>query len=394
MDRQIICFAVPSFELALVRLNDSTLRTRPLALAPFNTPRALLHDVSPEAKQDGLHIGMPLEHARRLCPSLHVLSPNPYRVRSADQSLMNVVAHYTPVWEPARPGAFIMDVTGTARLFGPACDVVAKVQQEVFDRYRLDGLAGVGGNKLVAQTAARLIEPSELYEVRPGSERHFMAPLSVLLLPGLQRPCMRKVLERLDDLNLRTLGEVAESPLDALELAVGDYARTLYRWAQGIDHVPVLPPARQPSLEEIVALEPDEVDDSVLMGRLLDALQGLCRTLRSQRRVCGSLALTIRYSDQLEVTKRERINPETCWECDLSPIVSALFRKCVRRRIRLQAMTLIMTGLTAYAEQVSLFDDRPLDEQRRYDRAKKLALALDQLQARYGEGAIHYGRNH
>ena len=130
------------------------------------------------------------------------------------------------------------------------------------------------------------------------------------------------------------------------------------------------------------------------MGRLLDALQRLCRTLRSQRRVCGSLALAIRYSDQLEVTKRERINPETCWECDLSPIVSALFRKCVRRRIRLRAMTLSMTGLTAYAEQVSLFDDRPLDDQRRHDRAKKLAVALDQLQARFGEGAIRYGRSH
>lgn len=394
MDRQIVCFAIPSFELALVRLNDPTLCTRPLALAPFNTPRALLHDVSPEAKQDGLHIGMPLEHACRLCPSLHVFSPNPYRIRSADQSLMNVVAHYAPVWEPSQPGSFVMDVTGTVRLFGPACDVAAKVQQEIFDRYRLDGLAGVGCNKLVAQTAARLIEPSELYEIRPGSERPFMAPLSVRLLPGLQRPCMRKVLERLDDLNLCTLGEVAESPLDALEVALGDYAGQLSRWAHGIDSVPVLPPTAQPSLEETVWLDPDEIDDSVLMGRLLDTLQGLCRTLRSQRRVCGSLALTIRYSDQLEVTKRERINPETCWECDLSPIVSALFRKCVRRRIRLRAMTLSMTGLTAYAEQVSLFDERPSCEQKRRARAQALSVALDQLQARFGERAIRYGRSH
>lgn len=394
MDRQIVCFAIPSFELALVRLNDPTLRTRPLALAPFNTPRALLHDVSPEAKQDGLHIGMPLEHARRLCPSLHVLSPNPCRVRSADQSLMNVVALYAPVWEPSEPGSFVMDVTGTARLFGPACDVAAKVQQEIFDRYRLDGLAGLGCNKLVAQTAARLIEPSELYEVRPGSERPFMAPLSVRLLPGLQRPCMRKVLERLDDLNLCALGEVAEIPLDALEVALGDYAGQLSRWAHGIDSVPVLPPIAQPSLEETVCLDPDEIDDSVLMGRLLDALQRLCQTLRSQRRVCGSLALAIRYSDQLEVTKQERINPETCWECDLSPIVSALFRKCVRRRIRLRAMTLSMSGLTAYAEQVSLFDERPSREQKRRARAQALALTLDQLQTRFGEQAIHFGRNH
>jgi DNA polymerase-4 len=71
-------------------------------------------------------------------------------------------------------------------------------------------------------------------------------------------------------------------------------------------------------LEETVLLDPDEIDDSVLTGRLLDALQQLCRTLRSQRRVCGRLSLTIRYSDHIEVTKHKRLTPETCWEYDLS----------------------------------------------------------------------------
>ncbi len=394
MDRQIVCFAVPSFEVAVARLNDPTLRTRPLVIAPLNTARALLREVSPEAEQEGLYLGMPLDHARHVCPSLQVLSPNPHRVRTTDDSLIRVVARYAPVWEPSQPGSFLMDVSGTGRLFGPACDVAARVQHEILAQYQLDGVAGVGSNKLVAQTAATLIQPSELYDVRPGSEQVFMAPLSVRSLPGLQRPCMRKVLERLDDLNLLTLGEVAQSPLEALELVLGDYAGQLFRWAQGIDHVPVLPPASQPSLEEAVRLEPDEVDDPVLLGRLLDVLQRLCRRLRNQRRVCGSLSLTIRYSDQVEVTKRERVVPETCWECDLAPVLSLLLQRCFRRRVRLRLMTVSLTRLTAYAEQVSLFDERSIDEQRRHERAKQLAIALDTLHDKFGEEAIRYGRSH
>jgi DNA polymerase-4 len=203
---------------------------------------------------------------------------------------------------------------------------------------------------------------------------------------------MRKVLQRLDDLNLLTLGDVAESPLDALALALGDYASQLSRWAQGIDHAPVLHPAIQPSLEETVTLEPDEIDDPVLWGTLLDVLQRLCRTLRSQRRVCRSLSLTIRYSDQVDVTNRERVAQETCWEVDLSSQLYLLFQRCFRRRVRLRLMTVSMTSLTTYAEQVSLFDQRPLDEQRRRERAETLAVALDTLHARYGEQAIRYGR--
>ena len=394
MDRQIVCFAIPSFEVALARLNDPALRTRPLAIAPLCTPRALLREVSLEAEWDGLHVGMPIEQARRLCPSLQVISPNTFRVHSANQSLFNVVAHYAPVWEPFQPGSFVMDVTGTTRLFGLACDVAAKVQQDVLERYHFEGVAGVGSNKLVAQTAATLVEPSELYDVRHGSESVFMSPLSVRALPGLHRPCMRNVLERLDDLNLLTLGEVAESPLEALALAVGDYAGDLSRWAQGIDHVPVLPPAIQPSLADTVTLEPDAVDDRVLWGRLLDVLQRLCRTLRSQRRVCGMLSLTIRYSDQVEVTKQARVIPQTCWEVDLFLPLDALFQRCFRRRVRLRVMTVNMTGLTAYAEQVSLFEERPLDEQRRNERAKSLAMAIDKLHERFGEQAIRYGRSH
>jgi DNA polymerase-4 len=285
-----------------------------------------------------------------------------------------------------------MDVTGTGRLFGPAYNVAAKVQQEVLERYRLDGVAGVGSNKLIAQTAAALIGPSELYDVRPGSEEVFMAPLPVGTLPGLQRPCMRKVVHLLDDLNLCTLGDVAGSPLDALEIAFGDYAGSLSRWAQGIDSVPVLPPTVQPMLEETILFEPDEIDDPVLIGRSRDALQRLCRTLRSQRRVCGRVSLTIRYSDQIEVTKHERIHPETCWEGDLSSVVTALFYKCMRRRIRLRAVTLRMSGLAGNAEQRLLFEERTRDHWQR-ERAQKLAVALDALTARFGEQIIRYGRS-
>ncbi len=393
MDRQIVCFAVPSFEVALARRANPALRTRPIAIAPLQSSRARLRELSPEAERDGLTIGMPVLYARRLCPTLEVLPPDPARIHTAEASLLRVIGRYAPIWEPTIPGAFLLDVTGTGRLFGPACDIAAKVQHEILDEYQLDGVAGVGTNKLIAQTAASLMAPSELYEVRPGSEPEFMAPLSVHTLPGLHRPCMRTVLQRLDELNLETLGEVAESPLDALEAVMGDYAGQLSRWAHGMDPLPVLPPALQEGVEETISLDPDEIDDPVLIGRLLDALQRLCRTLRSQRRVCTGLILTITYSDQRMVTKRERVSPETCWEYDLSARVVTLFQKCMSRRIRLRTMTLSLTGLTAYAEQGTLFDDRSSSEQRKQERAKRLAVALDTLQTRFGPDAVRYGRS-
>src|SRR3977135_1875972 len=116
MDRQIVCFAIPSFEVALARLNDPALRTRPVAIAPLNTARALLLELSLEAKHEGLRVGMPIEQARRLCPSLQVFSPTPPRVNYATQSLFSVVTRYAPIWELFQAGSLMMDLTGTTRL--------------------------------------------------------------------------------------------------------------------------------------------------------------------------------------------------------------------------------------------------------------------------------------
>ncbi|HRC44996.1 MAG TPA: hypothetical protein PLT27_13165 [Nitrospira sp.] len=392
MDRQIVCFAIPSLEIALARLSHPLLRNRPLAVAAIDTPRALLRELSTEAEREGLYVGMALDRARHLCPSLHVSPPNPRQVATADRSILSVIQRYAPTWEPFRPGSLMMDLTGTTRLFGSACDVAAKIQTDVLTQFHLDGVAGVGTNKLVAQTAATLVEPSELYDVRSGSERLFMSPLSIRVLPGVHRPCMRTVLKRLDDLNLRSLGDVADSPLDALEATLGTYAGQLSRWAQGIDATPVLPPVAYLVLNDTATLNPDEVDDARIQGRLADSLQRLCRTLRSQRRMCGGLSLTLRYSDQREVATKARVIPETCWEIDLSGLLQGLFQRAFRRRIRLRVMTVTLTDLTGFAEQGSLFDERPPEEQRARDRSQRLARALDHLHQRFGEQAIRYGR--
>lgn len=63
MDRHIVCFGIPAFEVAVVRLRDPCLSTRPVAIAPLNTSQACLREVSSEAEQAGLGIGMPVEQA-------------------------------------------------------------------------------------------------------------------------------------------------------------------------------------------------------------------------------------------------------------------------------------------------------------------------------------------
>ncbi len=393
MDRQIVCLAVPSFELALARLAEPRLRHQPVGLAPAPRPRNRLNEVSPEAMADGLYPGMTVQQALQRCPALHILTPNWVRTTQAHATLSHIVTRYAPVWEPTSPGAFLLDLTGTTRLFGPTCDTAARLQRDIAMQVHLDGVLGIGSNKLVAQTAAGLVQPAQLYEVRHGSERAFMAPLSIETLPLLHRPQMTQIRRCLADLNLRTFGDVADIPLPALDIAVGKWAAPLLRWAQGIDSTPIIPPPVQPELTCSHVLQPDTNDDRILWNRLADLLEELCRTLRTRQRVCRQLALTVRYSDHITTGGHRTIDPASYWDIDLRPSLQALFRQCVRRRISMSMLTLSASGLTDPAEQCNLFDVIEPTHQLRI-RAQQLTLALDRLRTRFGNGIIRYGRHH
>jgi DNA polymerase-4 len=252
-----------------------------------------------------------------------------------------------------------------------------------------NSVIGLGGSKLVSQLAATtLTRPPQILSIHSGYEQSFLTPLPTMLLPGLHRAHTSRVLQRLEDLNLRTLGAIASVPLTHLKAAFGASAGLLHDWASGIDSSPVRPPAAQPAIERSLRLDQDEMDDLVLLGRLYGLLERLCAILRQQRRVCRHISLTIRHSDHVECTARQTHPHGTYWEADLEPMVTRLFYRCFRRRIRLTRLTLQLARLEPPAEQLSLFDE----PKAAMPNTHRLSLALDAIRAKFGEQALSWGK--
>ena len=389
MYRHIVSFEIPTLGIALARLADSSLRHRPVAMAPTSASasRALLQEVSREARDEGVTAGMAVGQARRLCSALAILTPDPLRIRQASERLFDVVARVAPVWEPRRPGHFFLDLTGTARLFGLASDTAARIEREVTQRYGLAGVAGVANTKLVSRIAARLVSPLQLCEVRAGSERAFLAPLPLTTLPGFGRFPKPSALAILEDLNIATLGALAEVHQQHLELVFGQQGVLLHDWALGYDPSPVLPPRQRSRLEESLNVEPDELDEGRLLGLLSSVLERLCHELRKQQRLCRCLTLTLRHSDHVVMNGRRELPWSTHWEAELFPSLQTLFQRRFRRRVRVRSMTLGVENLVPIDGQLPLFPEKVS-----LLKPRRLALALDRLRERFGEEAIWFGR--
>jgi DNA polymerase-4 len=389
MERQIACLSIPSFEIALARAQDAALRQRPVAVAPVHTSRALLREVSPEALAEGLQPGMSIELAKMMCPALRIVPPDPSRVLAAHRELEQRVFPCAPAWESIRPGSLFLDFTGTTRLFGPPIDTAARIGRELTRQHGWESVIGLAGSKLVSELAAATLKrPPQVLWIHSGSEPPFLAPLPTMLLPGLSRTSTSLIVQRLEDLNLRTLGAIASVSLAQLQTVFGTSAVLLHDWALGIDPSPVHPPSAQPVIERTLPLDPDEVDDAVLLGRLYGLLETLCATLRQQQRVCRRLRLSLRHSDHVEKAAYERLPHGTWWEAELQPVLIRLFYRCLRRRVRVTRLTLQIDRLDLPAEQLSLFNERGSVP----PASHRLSTALDAIRAKFGEHVLHWGK--
>ena len=249
--RNIIHLHVAALPIAVARISCASIRNRPVAVAPLESDRPLVLSVSGEARREGVFKGMPLSKAMKRCPGLKVLPPDPEALENACGQLARAAARYTPVWEPSRPGHLYLDLTGSERLWGPACNVARRFQKEVRERLGLTGTLGIAANKLVSNVASRALPQGMasmgVYNVKYGGEAAFMAPLRVGVVPGIGR-VRRKVL--LEELNIARVGQLAALDMGRLKLIFGRRAPLIHQWSLGIDATPVYAQAEKPMVSE------------------------------------------------------------------------------------------------------------------------------------------------
>jgi DNA polymerase-4 len=385
MDRDILHLAVPDFPVALARAVDPTLRGRPLAVAVGVSDRALLRCVSAEARGDGVQPGMSVYLARRRCPSLGLLPPQPELAGRALQVFTELAGRFTPLWEPAADGRLFLDLTGCRRLLGPPLDVASRLERAVNDRLRLPANCGVAGNKLVARIAADYLHRPGICDVLRGSERPFIGPLAASVLPGIGALRTERLLF---DLNLRRVEQIAALTVAQLEPVCGPFAALLHQRALGIDPTPVRPPRQSCSIVEEATLARAANDDTAVraaLGRLAEVC-GL--RLRALARGAARLRLTLRYVDGLAEERVQSFDAPQCFDLELMAAADRMLKRAWQRRVRLRSLRLACDRLVPLTRQMDLFAGP-----RQYGEEAALQNALDRLRERFGHESVQWGRN-
>jgi nucleotidyltransferase/DNA polymerase involved in DNA repair len=287
--RQALCLWLPTFELRLELVRSPELDSTSVALlSPGESTRRTIWQVSERAHEAGVRPGQLISQAVSLCTSLTLLEPDPAHYDAAMDTLLEVLTELTPVLEPAGRGRVFLGMDGLGRLFGSPSEQVERSLGSLFRVFPAPLVAatraGMAPGKFgawVAAAAARSGEPVIVSEERlvPFLAR---CPVGALPVDAL-------VVQRLERLGLRTLGDLSRFPEPSLVAQFGEDGRNALAWSTGRRIDPVRPWHRPRPIRVSLAFStPVGLVDTLhgALDRLVE--RALSRPARRGRSVSGA----------------------------------------------------------------------------------------------------------
>ncbi|MFZ0215075.1 MAG: DNA polymerase IV [Candidatus Dormiibacterota bacterium] len=354
--RTIVYVEVDAFRTAVHERDDPSLRGLPIAIAG-KTRQARVVAVSPAARAQGVADGMPLAAARELVPDLVVTAAQPARYREANRALTAVFRHFASPerMEPIDLGAAYLDVTTRTRhgTTSPE-DAVRRLKFMVHDEVGLTASVGASTSKLVARIAGGSRGPDGIVLVRPGEEADFLAPLPLRALGGLGP----RTEERLQQLGVRTLGDLAAYDTSRLVALLGSGGGMLQRLSQGRDRSPVETGrgaktiSAEATFPRLVSRR-DELEEG-----LQDLVQRVTERLRIEAVRSRTVYVKLRLQDTRLVSRQVSRGTATDDEAEILASARAALRKSYTEGMPVKLLGVGLSGLEHPHpdHQLTLFD--------------------------------------
>jgi DNA polymerase-4 len=342
--------------------------------------RGVVLSATYEARAMGVHSAMPTTRARRLCPQGVVLEPHHHEYSRVSEGVMAVFRSITPLVEPLSLDEAFLDVSGAVRRLGSPRTIGELVRTRVADEQGITCSVGVATTKFVAKLGSTRCKPDGLLVVPADAVVEFLHPLPVGALWGVGD----KTEETLHRLGLRTVGDIAHTPVKTLQRALGQAAgQHLSALAWGRDERRVHPDESEKSIgaEETFATDID--DPQLILRELLRLSERTAARLRAQEAVGRTVSIKVRFADFTTLTRSRTLPEPTDVAQEVYATASQLFHALGLDRARIRLVGVRVEGLldaSAAPRQLAL-DDRPQGW-------REAEQAADRAALRFGSGAV------
>ncbi len=383
MSRVIVHLDADAFFAAVEQAADPKLRGK--AIAVGGERRGIIASASYEARKFGVYTPMPTMRARKLCPKLIVLPGNFERYEQFSNWMFGYCYDFTPDVEQTSIDEGYFDLSAN-RKKSPA-EIALTIRRAIGQKLKIMVSEGIATNKLSSAVASKLTKPAAFNEILRGKEREFLHPLPNKWLPGVGP----KTSLRLDAAGLAQICHVAATPLEMLELLLGNQAAGIRQFAHGIDERPLIP-AREPqkTFSHQETFGGDLTDEDYVEATLRRMADSLFAKVREDGRSIRTLTVKVRYNDMVEDQLSESLFEPTDLETDVYGRLHEMLRRAWKRRVSLRLVSLKLSNVYDGRFRSEL----PLEvSAQRQDARSRVAVVIDELRKARGHSVILRGHD-
>lgn len=396
---RVACIRVAHLPVQVECCLEPTLAHMPLIVGGRPWDAGAVLDCCPRAAAAGVHPGMRLALAERLCPAARFVPAREERYRAAHDALLAAARRFTTTVESADLGLIYAEVSGLQMRFGSEARLAAQLvwaaeqalQESLGQLPSPWAQVGLGNCKFVAEQAACAARPGGSCVVPAGEERAFLSPLPLSALPA--DPEMQR---RLYLLGVRTLGALAALPRLAVVRQFGPRAGPLHDLACGVDSRPVHPAAPPLALERSRTFDNPLVERAPLLACVTQIAAELAEMLARRGYQAEGIQLRLESTTGVAHTAGAQVKPPSADTALLSRLAARLLGRLA------PAAAVVALSLTVYplrpfhlgATQLALYRGA-LDVVRDVLHSgpssfcpEPLVEALRLLRARFGEAII------
>ena len=304
--RRIAHLDMDAFYASVELLRRPDLRGQPVAIGGRGDPtrRGVVTTATYEARAFGIHSGMALSVAARLCPHCVFLPVDFERYREVSRQFKHALLPITASIEDRGIDEVYLDLTDL-----PEDDrtLARRLQDAVFEATGLSCSIGIGPNKLVAKIASDLDKPRGISLVGAPEVATRLWPLAARKIPGVGP----KADARLKALGIETIGQLAAcEPAWLQERFTERYGSWLHRAAHGLDDRPLdlAPEPRSRSRETTFEHDLHPVRDWQRLAQVLAALsKQVGEDLRRRGYRGRTIGIKLRFADFRTVSRDRTI---------------------------------------------------------------------------------------
>ncbi|WP_091014476.1 DNA polymerase IV [Paenibacillus amylolyticus] len=385
-ERTIMLIDMQSFYASVEKAKMPQYKNKPLAVAGDPARRSgIILAACPLAKAKGVSTAEPLWQSLQKCPELIIVRPHMQEYIEVSTQIMSIIEEFTDLVEPYSIDELFCDVTGSLHLFGnDPIDLAKQIQDKIYNETGVYARAGISTNKVMSKLCCDMIAKKidgGVFFLRKEELHQHIGDKPIRDMWGIGS----RMEKHLWKMGIRTIKQLAETPLSKLRSKWGVNGEVIWRVANGLDDSPVTINTHsvQKDIGNGMTLPRDYTEQWEIDVVIQDICTEVCRRARKKGLMGSVVTMSLSGADFDHPTgfsRQVKLQDPTNITVDVCKIAKQIFRQHwdgqpVRR------VGISLSNLSnAETYQLSLFDDQ--EQKRAVDKV------MDDIKDRFGDIAI------